>query len=260
MKKISIEALLTWAFTVELPKVGATDDGPEAFASSSYAFDQVAAYGCMVDGYGTPWDQLKIEVPHPDAISIGDAVRSLGDRDFDIAEGWFPFPEWNDDRGLIRTEVARIAAELVSRGRINGRHAVALVASSAVLNRGPDWTAREPKVEMVTNSGKPAWFITRKCKDRIGNLVEYEDNGFDRRKGKPLKGAYRKYRLNEPVRAAVVSRLEWQIWQSALTILHQGLSGSLLEHDLLPFYPNMQPWATIRQERAELQATDIAAE
>lgn len=264
MKKISIEALLTWAFTVELPKVGATEGGAPSYASGSAAFSEMVALGTLVDrspnNYGVLSSFTFEGNPHPDAILVGDVVRGLAHRDFEIADGWYPFPEWNDEHGIIRTEVARIAGEQVARGSVNGRHVVSLVTSAAVLKRGPDWTAREPKVVMLTNAGRPAWFVTRKCKDRTGKLVSYEDNGFDQRKGKPMKGAYRKHRLDEPVRAAVIARMEWQIWQSALEVLHNGLSRYLSAHELLPFYPVMQPWATLREVETKTQAIDIAAE
>ncbi len=35
-------------------------------------------------------------------------------------------------------------------------------------------------------------FIQRKAKDRTGRIVAYEDNGFDIKRQRPMKGAYRR--------------------------------------------------------------------
>lgn len=266
MKKISIEELLTWAFTMELPKVGTLEgSGPSAAPSTWGILSDVITLGTMVDKspnmYGVISGYVWEGEAHPDALIVGATVRELDDRDLDIGDGWNPFPEWEDEHGLIREEVESVANYHRERGgRINGRHVAALITSAAVLRRGPDWTAEEPRAVMVMNAGKPAWFVKRKCRDSLGRMVEYEDNGFDKRRHKPVKGAYRKYRLKQSLRAAIVSRMEWQIWQSALSELRDSLAGRLHGHDLLPFRPNMQPWMTIRKYEEVNQAIDIAAE
>lgn len=265
MKKISIEALLTWAFAEELPKVGTVEGGPSAAPSTWGVLSDVITLGTMVDRspncYGVISSFAYDGEPHADALIVGDAVRSLAARTFEIGAGWYPFPEWEDPQGLVRTEVERIAQEQVGRnGRLNGRHVVSLVSTAAILKRGPDWHCEEPKTVMVTNGGKPAWFVTRRCKDRTGATVLYEDNGFDQRKQRPRAGAYRKYRLAQSVRGSVLARLDWQLWQSALEELHDVLKCRLQSHDLVHFYPNRQPWLTMRKQQAESQVIDIAAE
>ncbi|WP_412474726.1 hypothetical protein ACK83U_00840 [Rhizobium sp. WW22] len=267
-KMIGIEALLTWAFVEELPKVESGSVGPSVAPSVWQMMFDVITLGTNIDkspnGYGVVGNFVNIGDPHPDALIVGNAVRALADRNgYEVMSGWWPFPEWDDPHGVIRAEVDRIAAEQVYErgGRLNGRHIVTLVTSAAILKRGPDWTAEAPKVVTVKLNGKDdAWFVKRTAKDAFGRPIEYEDSGFDYRKRRPKKGAYRKYRLAQPIRAAVISRLEWQLWQSALEALHDSLSGTLSAHDLLPFTPNRHPWAPSRKRPVDNQGIEIAAE
>jgi len=248
MKKITIEALLTWAFTRELCKVG----GPE-IATTGYSFvSGIAEYlvlGTLIDrspnAFGVIPSFVHEGKPHLDAVAVGEMVRGLANEGFEIASGWNPVPEWQDDHGLIAAAVEKLAAEQRDRSdRLSGRHIVSMVISSAVLGRGPSWQAEEPKTVVVTRMGKPAWFVMRKAKDRTGQTYHYEDNGFDQRRQRPVKGAYRKWRLDRSIRSDVLSRLDWQLWQSALELLHLRLSAPkcLTSHDLLPFRPIRAPW------------------
>ncbi|MDK4713004.1 hypothetical protein [Rhizobium sp. CNPSo 4039] len=267
-KMIGIEALLSWAFIEELPKVESGSVGPSAAPSVWQMMFDVITLGTNIDkspnGYGVVGHFVNIGEPHPDAVIIGDAVRALADRNgFEIMTGWWPFPEWDDPHGIIRAEVDRIAAEQVYErgGRLNGRHIVTLVTSAAILKRGPDWAADEPKVVTIKLNGKDdAWFVKRTTKDAFGRPIEYEDSGFDYRKRRPKRGAYRKYRLAEPIRAAVISRLEWQLWQSALEALSESLTGRLSAYDVLPFTPDRQPWARVAPKKLDDQAIVNAAE
>ncbi|WP_245304997.1 hypothetical protein [Rhizobium leucaenae] len=262
---MTIEALLSWAFIEELPKVDAGPLFGGGAPSAWQALSDVIALGTNIDKspnrYGVVAEFVNMDAPHPDAVVVGDVVRALADRNgYEIMSGWRPFPEWDDPHGIIQAEVDRIAAEQVYErgGRLNGRHVVALVTSAAILKRGPDWRADQPKVVTVKNSGKDAWFIKRYAKDAFGGTIEYEDNGFSQRRQRPMKGAYRKYRLAEPIRGAVIARLEWQLWQSALEELHDSLSGVLFDHSLLPFTPNRQPWVSSRMRGVLTQATENA--
>ncbi len=257
MKTMTIEALLGWAFTAELCKVGGGGDGLSAVAASSWSMvEGVAALGTLIDrspnDYGVIPGFIEAGEPHPDAVKIGDEVRALAVRGFEIPDGWQPFPEWADEHGLIAAEVARVAGEVRLKGdRLAGRHVVALVTTAAILGRGPDWEASEPKVKMVEANGKPLWFIKRKSKDAFGCVYEFEADGYDRRKQRPLKGAYRKHELSGPIRGAILSRLDWELWQSALKFLAYMLDGRLESHRIAPFVPDRQPWRRpARRERA----------
>jgi hypothetical protein len=262
MKKVTIEQLLTWAFVHELPKIGApVADIGAGFSMAWSVMSEVAALGTIVDrspnAYGVIPGFVTMGDPHPDAVLVGEAVNDLADRGgFEIGEGWNPFPEWSDEHGLIAAEVSRAVAALrLKRDALGGRHVVNLVRRCAILGRGPDWTATQPKVRMVTAKGKPAWFVMKKKHDSLRRVYLFEANGFDERKQRPVKGAYRKYELSEPITGDILSRLDWQLWQDALEQLHEELSGRLVLNDLLPFRPDRAPWLT--RNRAAMSSQPI---
>lgn len=249
MKKTTIEQLLTWAFVHELPKVGAGGGGSAVAGSSWNAIVEIAALGTMIDrspnAYGAIPGYIYEGEPADDAVLVGDAVRALASREgFEIAPGWNPFPEWQDPHGLIRAEVERIAEEQRGRSdRLNGRHVVNLVISAAMLGRGPSWEAKEPAARPIIDvNGRAMWFIDRKAKDRLGRVYTYTDNGFDQRRHRPVKGAYRKWKLDRSLRGDILSRLDWQLWQSALEALHESLRDRLQSHELFDFVPDRHPW------------------
>jgi hypothetical protein len=247
MKKITIENLLIWAFTQELPKVGSQTLVTPGFSINA-GLERVEELGTLIDEtmnrFGVVPGYIYEGDPHPDAVVVGNAVRALDQHTgFDVGEGWNPFPEWDDQLGLIAEEVSRIVrAETVRESGINGRRVVTLVTIAAVMKTGPDWTADPPKVSMVMRSnGRPAWFVRKKVRTRAG-WEEVEDDGLDRKKQKPMPNAYRKFRLEHSIRSVTVSRMDWQLWQSALEALFDSLSGRLSDHELLPFEPNRHPW------------------
>ena len=263
MKKVTIEQLLNWAFTQELCKVGAPmADTGHGYSAAWTMVSEVAVLGTLIDRnpnvYGVIPDFVSAMAdPHPDAVRVGEAVRAMvefGSFDYSGEGVWKPFPEWSDEYGLIAAEVASVDEMLRLKGeRLNGRHVVNLVTRHAILGRGPDWTAEEPKVRMVMKSGRPAWFIAKKGRDALNRIYHFEADGFDRKKQKPMKGAYRKYELSTSIRGAILSRLDWQLWQDALEHLHADLSGRLRANDLLPFVPDRQPWARLISRKPAAQ-------
>lgn len=247
VKKVTIAALLEWAFTSELSRPRRDSNGSGALASSWRANTMMAELGTMIDRSpkrsGFLPDFMDIPEPDSDAVLAGDAVRGLARRGgFDIPGGWNPFPEWEDEHGLISAEVGREVADILARGAANGGQVANLVITCAIMGRGPDWEAEKPEVRTVRRSGREAWFVKRRAKDSFGRWYEYEADGRDPRKKRPCKGAYRKYELETPLRGAIVSRVEWQMWQAALAALTDELSGKLESHELLPFSADMEPW------------------
>lgn len=249
MKKTTIEQLLTWAFTEELCKVGSDGRGVggPVMANGWAGVSEVATLGTVIDRSTNAWGVLPLQFgdnePDPDALKVGEAVRRLTRRGFDIPEGWQPFPEWTDERGLIAVEVARVlAAERLRGERQTGRHAYNLIVTCAVLGHGPDWRAERPEERMIMRQGMPAWFVMKRIKNSFGQLQTYEADGFDRRKRRPVRGAYRKYELSEMLRAPILSRLDWLVWQSALKLLESELEAGLLRQQLVPMRFNPSPW------------------
>ncbi|MGV2188776.1 hypothetical protein ACQZ4Q_08170 [Agrobacterium vitis] len=208
-----------------------------------------ATLGTLIDKspnvYGVIAGYTEEGDPHPDALRVGAAVRGLIDFGFDIPEDWSLFPDWPDEHGLVAAEVAQVREEVLIKGdRLAGSHMVALVTTCAILNRGPDWHAKKPGEGMVMSpDGKPKWFALSKSKDAFGRSYTLEVDGYNRRSRRPVKGAYRKYQLSCSIRGAILDRLEWQIWQAALSTIYADIQGDLQGHDILPFIPDLEPWS-----------------
>lgn len=254
MRKIGIEELLNWAFVQELPKQGAFEAMGPGFSQAWSLMQDVAALGTTVDtspkGYGAinqfgvVTDFVYLGFPHADAVKVGEAVKAFdGQVGLDIGQDWNPFSNWQDEHGLIAAEVASVIEAVKARPELsNGRHVVSLVTTCAVLGRGPDWHADEPEAEIVGAQGKPLWFVQEKVRTATNRVVTQEVDGRDARTRRPKPGAYRKYRLDRSLRGSALSRLDWQLWQSALVSLRNDLAGRLEAFDLLPFHPSRAPW------------------
>ena len=260
MIKMTIENLLTWAFTQELWKVGSGGAGVDIPLSAWSMVQSYAEVGTLIDRspnqYGVLPGFEDDVIAHPDAILAGEAVRCLArSGGFDIAKGWQPFPEWDDEHGLIAAEVSYALDEvLLNSPATQARQVANLVMSCAVLGRGPLWEADCPAAEEITRNGKPLWFVKKKARDLMGRVYEYETDGYDRKRKVPKRGAYRKYRLAFSVRGAAISRLEWQVWRDALEHLHSDLQGRLSGHSLLPFKADRTPWISEKSFGLKLSA------
>ncbi len=250
MKTITIKRLLEWAFTEELIGRSVEQIGPERVGSAWGAFEAMERLGCIIQGSGTPSDQLRIYEPHEDALTVASAVADMAHETGIVSTGANIFPDWIDAHGVIAAEVERLNSVLNIEGP-KPNYLMHLVISSAILGRGPDWHADTPRVVAYSYNGKTAaWFIKRRRQDAFGRWGEYEDDGFDYRKRRPYKGAYHKYRLDGSIRGAMTARIDWQVWQSALLMLRDSLAGSLKHHDLLPFHPDLHPWLPSRSNAA----------
>lgn len=253
--KIGIENLLHWAFTEQLCEK--REGASATIGSSNFTMImEIVRLGAVIDRSRNIMEASSAFValePHEDALAVIAAVQKLAKHDFDIGEGWNPFPEWQDEHGLIAAAVREEVEALRVRGEnLNGRHVAGLVFSCAVLGRGPDWRAEEPKAVCTKRGGKEAWFIRKTGKDAFGRSYWFEANGYDTKRKRPIRGAYRKMELAQPIRGAIIARLEWQLWQDALCDLHKTLANQLASHDLLPFFPRRQPWANFQSESENL--------
>lgn len=264
MKTIGITELLSWAFCQELCKIGSGGEGLSSVGFSNWSVTQeMATLGTVIDkspnAYGVVPGFIEDGEPHPDAVKVGEAVRGLSRIGFEIPEGWMPFPEFDDPHGLIAKEVDRVVAEVRLKGdRLGGRHLVSLVTGAAILGHGPDWSAKQPSFRMVSANGKPRWFVVKKATDAFGRAYEFEADGYDAKRGKPLRGAFRRYELSEMMRGDILSRLDWQLWQDALSVLAHDLDGRLANHRLWAFQVDRQPWARVKKAPSVLEGVEKA--
>jgi hypothetical protein len=264
-KIMGIEELLQWAFCQELCKVGAAGDRLTTVAGSNWSVTQdMATLGTLIDkspnAFGVIPGFIEDGDPHPDALLVGAAVRGLAQVRFEIPKEWAPFPEFDDPHGLIAREVERVVSEVVIKGdRLNGRHLVALVTGAAILGRGPDWECEQPTFRMVSAAGKPLWFVKKTQKDGFGRVYEFEVDGYDRKRSRPVSGAYRKYEISTMMRGAILSRLDWQLWRHALECLGNDLAGRLSAHDVAAFYADRRPWVRAAKVQAESQVIEKAS-
>lgn len=252
MKTVSIEDLLHWAFTFELPKAQSrAEDEGTGVRSAWQTLTNFGELGTLIDRSPNQYGLIPGYVfegdPHPDAVAVGEAVRSLADVRFEIPAGWNPLLEFDDPHSLIAAEVAAVVDELQQKPDfLAGRHMIALVTTAAVLKRGPDWSAEPPEYRMVSSHGKPRWFVTVVKRNRLGREIVVEEDGMDRKSMRPKPGAYRKWELEYSIRGDILSRLDWQLWQDALQRLSEAVPARLSAHIVAPFYPCRAPWMSRR--------------
>lgn len=255
MKTVSIEDLLHWAFTFELPKAQSrAEDEGTGVRSAWQTLTNFGELGTLIDRSPNQYGLIPGYVfegdPHPDAVAVGEAVRALADVCFEIPASWNPLLEFDDPHGLIAAEVAAVVNELQQKPDfLAGRHMIALVTTSAVLKRGPDWHAEAPEYRMIESRGKPRWFVTVMKRDRSGRETQVEEDGMDRKLMRPKPGAYRKWELEYPLRSDILSRLDWQLWQDALNRIAKQLKNTLSAHQLRDFLPDRSPWSRAGGEK-----------
>ncbi|CUX63355.1 hypothetical protein [Agrobacterium genomosp. 13] len=254
--KIGIEKLLQWAFVQELCVRDISEAGGPSSSSSNFTMImEMLELGAIIDrsrNVMAASSAITLE-PHLDALAVADAVRDLADHRFVIGDDWAPFTDWADDYGLVAEAVrAEIEAFRLRGDRANGRRAANLVVCSAILGRGPDWFAEKPEERIVERRGQPAWFISKTAKDRFGRFYEFEADGYDRKRKRPMRGAYRKMELAEPIRSAIIGRMEWKLWQDALVCLGKSLANQLTFYDVEPFTPDHAPWMRVRKNTDKL--------
>lgn len=259
MKSATIEELLSWAFVHELPKGGGVEGLDNA--NSAWRMLEASSWGRMaefaelltlVDTGPRDSENFFIEqgAPHDDALEVGRAVQELASVDVLIPSDWFPLADWpGETRALAEASVADAVEQFSLRTRTRrAAGLVSIMVGVAVLGRAPDWSAPVPKIRMVERAGKPAWFMKRQVRDVFGNPYEIEVDGFNRRSGRPRRGAYRKYEFSVDPRGDILSRLDYQIWVAGLRFLEAKLCGKLVAHRVVPVDVSMTPW--LERDRA----------
>src|SRR5690606_18311416 len=210
MKTVTIEELLSWAFVHELPKGGGVDGLQNP--NSAWRMLQASSWGkvtafaelmTLIDtGPGGGNFFIEQGEPHEDALVVGEAVAALAHQEAAIPQDWWPLGDWQLHDEVSRTLAEAAVARALDRWRQRtpARRAagiVNLVVGTAILGRAPHWEAPQPKVRMVMRSGKPAWFRMVTVRDDLGHPHEREVDGYDARRGRRHRDAYRKFEFAE---------------------------------------------------------------
>lgn len=252
MKTVTIEELLAWAFVHELPKGGGVDGLDNANsawrmleASSWGKITSFAELGTTIDAGRGDTENFWIEQgePHDDAVAVGRAVAGLSRCDVAVPEGWNALADWPDSDGMAEAAVRKaVERYMVRNAPRRAAGIVSLVVGTAILGREPDWKAEPSKTRMVERSGRPAWFVMKRLTDNLGQTYDLEVHGYDERKQRPAKGAYRKYEFSTDPTGDILARLDYQIWVAALRRLEAELIDQLTGHRLVFSDRSMTPW------------------
>jgi len=252
MKKVTIKALLEWAFNEELCKAQ-TEGGSGAYAGSGF-WSGFAELGTLVDapvnGFGVVPDFSATGEPHPDAVAVAEAVKRL-------PAGW-QMPERPD---LADVWAARLTPESASPLWLPGREAAirevvdalrerpvnqqALVIRCAVRKRAPEWSAEPPQTRARQIAGRDAWWMREDVADGMGGVSVVWSDGWDAKAHKPKVGAVQRIEATPETRMEMAERLDWLVWVAGLGHVHSLLtcSQALNDHVLEPFrMPSRMPW------------------
>lgn len=258
-KRIGIEALLRWAYRDELPKAQAETGGERypgpGMASAHGSVRGLSELGVVVDETRNRWglvvDRTAQSEPHPDAVAVGRAVMALDTFQLGIPDDWHPLGDMAAVEGaeiLIARTIA-LAVSAVTKVDEAGerrlrRTAGFLVMRHALLGGTPDWEADLPVVVAESANGKARWFRTVTLADAAGQPYDVEVNGYDPKAKRPMRGAYRKLRLDPDPLDAAIGRAEYEVWRAALDVLHEDLSAEsvLADHLVQPSDLPRRPW------------------
>ena len=246
-KAMLIEDALRWAYREELPKreFGGADGASwlATYVELGTRID-VNAFGVVPCAVGS-------EPPHPDAVKLWQAVQALDKLEIEADEGWNPIADLGDLGSLGRAAVAKaFAAETIVDAGGARRFKVKpsrLVVHFAMFGDRQEWRAEPPKCAVVTEDGKAKWFrLQRRWVDtgryadqNFGHWTEVEVSGVDKWRH-ALPDSYRKYYLDPDPHMAIVARMEWQVWRSALDMLVEDVELDTVT--LLPSALPQWPW------------------
>lgn len=257
-KRIGIEALLTWAYRDELPKVPRLDAPPAGFRG---AWDRVAEWveemslaGLADNRYGVVPDFLAQDLPHNDAMIVHDAVCGLDDLEVDGLAELSPFDGCGDADAALLADYARsVRSWVLSVGR-DGKARLRrplrnLIFHHAVLGGAPHWeiTPFEADFERWPQSGEVMYFrhVRQWVRGAFGDVEEiYEvavTGGF---KALSVNGEppHVKPVLRPDPTDEAVERVHYELWRLALDVLAADLSGRLEKFEVVACGRPLQPW------------------
>lgn len=236
MKKLTIEALLRWAFCDELPKGKPVAASPhDAVRPSTRAFSSTrSAPSNSGDSLGFVYGE-----PHPDAQRVADAVAALkpvclGEGRIIDMLGEFVHRDETGGYFVIDDLAVRAVAGAVFAP-------AALVIRCAVLGEPMRWDVGRPKLKpvMAATDGRPRvamfGFIG-------GNLVLLDPDRVSRRYD--LERIPRaQVTWNDPTVGVVAeARAEFTVYLDALVTLSNVLRGALRDYDVMPPLIVAEPW------------------
>ncbi|MBY6239821.1 hypothetical protein [Methylosinus sp. Sm6] len=247
-----IEDMLAWAYLRELPKQRGLDAGAPAPARSGWLkverwLDELSLAGPDDNRFGVVPDRCG-GAPHEDALRVHEAVCRLDGLDIGVPEDWSPCAELGDLGGhgaaLPGLALARLCVTGADGVRRLRRSARALVFRHAILGGCPDWVIDPPEVRVVSEYGKPKWFLREVMWfDGVDGPVahEVEVDGCDKW-GHARPGAYQKRYLDPDPLDGVVGRGEYEIWRAALDVLVEDLRGTLIDFEPVESARARRPW------------------
>jgi len=251
-KRMGVEDLLRWAYCIELPKQP-RQAGPMGMP---VAWDKVAKWMEELtltvgdgNGYGVEPDLTAADFPHADALAVHAAMERLDGLQVEMPEGLDLLSDLPEIESHHEALVTRALDQLCVFDREGRRWLKSsprrLVFRHAILGGCPDWIVDAPEVKAVSEYGKVKWFV-REVMVTDGAFgpvnVEIEVDGYDQRRHVPKPGAYTKTVLDPDPLWAVVGRMEYQIWRSALDMLVEDLSAMLRDHEALASTRPVRPW------------------
>jgi hypothetical protein len=125
-----------------------------------------------------------------------------------------------------------------------------IVRTAAILSP-PDGSMETPVLRPVQAFGKDRWFRRVFVETEAGGF-EAEVDGRDRKTRRPYPDAYRKYVLDPDPVDALVARARYQVWRSAMDLLHATLAGTLEGIELSTCRAPWAPWARPGEPAREL--------
>lgn len=266
MITIDVEALLHWAWTIELPKATPATE-PVTVAPSTWSSEEARRRGgwsmqpAMVDvddpdfrnRFGVTPDRGARTGPHPDAVTLWEAVKALDETDFVFPDGWSPYGDFNAAGGDLGAEgeaalvkgLERVTFTTGDGTRIaKSRLTRQIVERRAILGGCPEWRFDVPERRHVlaAHGQHPAWFRMVTLLDKGGKPYLAEVDGFNPRSRRPHADAYRKTFLDPDPIFAVVARAEYQLWRMALDTIVGDVGGRLTAHRLASCRLSFTPW------------------
>lgn len=258
-----VEDVIAWAWRDELPKFPkARPSGPASYGNAWNKTARYAEYMSLVELYGVNQygcvpDFSASEWPHPDAVTVAEAVQALDDAVLEMPEHWQPAPEL-DEFGGLAVKVVSVAWRTMTRNDLAGGTVLRTKPSDLVIYRavmGSDMGGMaiegvEQKFEASAN-GQERWFVRRIVDTIVGvnpdgsdrtEPREVEMDGRSPKTHRPTPGAYRKPYLDPDPIDAIVARAEHEIWLSCLAMVAEACADSLTEVVMLPTRLPVAPW------------------